>query len=159
MTDAPLPGYGVASPNSIRHLSGLEFMTAIMDGRLPRPPIAQTLGFALTKVEKGLAVFTGEPRWDYLNPIGTIHGGYIATLLDSCMGCAVHTTIEPGFAYTTLEIKVNYVRAVLAGTGKVMAEGRVIHAGRRAATAEGRLVDSAGKLYAHATTTCIIMPA
>jgi len=151
-------GYGVASVDDIRKLSGLEFLKGILEGRLPAAPITHTLGFGLTKVERGFVIFSGAPTWHHLNPIGSIHGGWIGTLLDSCMACAVQTTLEAGFAYTTLEYKVNCVRGLTETTGLVHAEGRVIHAGRRAGTAEGRLVDAAGKLYAHGTTTCMVFP-
>jgi uncharacterized protein (TIGR00369 family) len=109
-------------------------------------------------VAEGRAVFQGEPRREHLNPLGSIHGGYTATLLDSCMACAVHSTLPAGTGYTTVEIKINYVRPLLEATGPVRAEGRIIQPGRRIATAEGRLVDAAGKLYAHGTTTCLVFP-
>jgi uncharacterized protein (TIGR00369 family) len=128
-----------------------------MDGTLPAPPIAHSLDFLLVEVEQGRAVFQGTPKFDFYNPIGSIHGGWIATLLDSCVGCAVHSALPAGKGYTTLELKVNYVRALSHDSGPVRAEGRVIHLGGRVATAEGRLVDPAGRLYAHASTTCLVL--
>jgi len=139
-----------------RGLSGLEYLRKIVAGELPRPPISALMNFGLAELEEGRAVFTVEPAEYHYNPIGVVHGGLAATLLDSAMGCAVHSTLPAGAGYTTLEIKVNYVRPLTAETGEVRAEARVIHVGGRTATAEGRVVDRAGKLYAHATTTCIV---
>ncbi|HEX8852033.1 MAG TPA: PaaI family thioesterase [Pyrinomonadaceae bacterium] len=137
-------------------LSGLEFLRKVVAGELPRPPISALLNFGIAELEEGRAVFTAEPAEYHYNPIGVVHGGLAATLLDSAMGCAVHSMLPAGAGYTTLEIKVNYLRALTAETGEVRCEGRVIHVGRRSATAEGKVTDAAGKLYAHATTTCII---
>jgi uncharacterized protein (TIGR00369 family) len=138
--------------------SGLEFLQKIVDGELPPPPIAELLGFRLTKVESGRAVFEFEPAEFHYNPIGVVHGAMAGMLLDSAMGCSVHTTLPAGVGYTTLEFKVNLVRAVTMKTGLMRAEGKVIHSGSRVAAAEGRLVDAADKIYAHATTTCLIFP-
>lgn len=140
-------------------LSGRDYLQAMIDGRLPYPPIMSLLGFALTEVGEGFAVFECRPGEQHYNPIGTVHAGVACTLLDSAMACAVHSTLPAGTAYTTLELKVNLVRPVTAKTGALRSEGRILHPGRRTATAEGRLRDSAGKLYAHATTTCLIFPA
>jgi uncharacterized protein (TIGR00369 family) len=140
-----------------RALSGLELLQAIRDGRLPSPPIAQLLGFKLVEVDTGHAVFEVLPGEQHYNPIGVVHGGLAMTLLDSAMGCAVHSHMPAGGAYTTLEAKTNLVRAVTSKTGLLRAVGKVVHIGSRVATAEGRLVDGAGKLYAHATTTCIVL--
>jgi uncharacterized protein (TIGR00369 family) len=148
--------HGATPLDRVRHLSGLEFMQGILEGRFPPAPITQALKFAMTEVEFGHAVFEGVPESAFYNPIGSVHGGYAATLLDSCMGCAVHTALPAGKAYTTLEFKINFVRAMTAETGRVRAEGRVIHPGTRTATAEGNLYDARGKLLAHATTTCMI---
>jgi len=137
---------------------GLEFLRRIARGELPAIPIGAAMGFVTMEAEPGRVVFQGTPSADYYNPIGTIHGGYIATLLDSAVGCAVHTMVPHGFGYTTLELKVNYVRALHDGVGPVRAEGKVINVSRRVGIAEGRLVDAAGRLYAHATTTCMIFP-
>jgi len=147
---------GVTPLEKVKHLSGLAFMQGILDGRFPPPPIAAALRFELVELDHGRAVFEGMPEFAFYNPIGVVHGGYAATLLDSCMGCAVHASLAPGQAYTTLEFKINFVRAITERTGRVRAEGRVIHPGKRAATAEGQLYDPAGKLLAHATTTCLV---
>jgi uncharacterized protein (TIGR00369 family) len=139
-------------------LPGLQVMQAIIDGTLPPPPIARLLDFEVLEVEDGRAVFAMEPaEWMY-NPIGSVHGGIAATILDSCMGCAVHTTLEAGVAYTTTDLQVRYLRAMSDTTGRVLAEGRVIHRGKRTATAEGRLfVESDERLLAHGTTGCVIL--
>ena len=137
-------------------LSGMDYINAIFGGELPPPPIASTLGFRLESVAEGRAVFVGDPAaWQY-NPIGSVHGGIALTLLDSAMGCAVHTTLEAGVRYTTLEVKTNFVRPITADTGVIRCEGIVIHQGSRIATAEGKLTDPNGKLLAHGTTTCLI---
>jgi uncharacterized protein (TIGR00369 family) len=139
-------------------LSGLDYITAIAAGTLPPPPIAQLLGFEILEAQEGRAVFALKPaEWMY-NPIGMVHGGIAATILDSCMGCAVHTTLEAGVGYTTTDLHVRYIRAMGEATGRVLAEGRVVHGGRRTATAEGRLfVESEQTLIAHATTGCMIL--
>jgi uncharacterized protein (TIGR00369 family) len=149
---------GVPPLTLLKDMSGLEFLRRIVDGRLPRPPITETLGFDLAEVSPGFALFTMTPQFRHYNPIGTVHGGVAATLLDSCMSCAVQTTIEAGLGYTTLEIKVNMVRPITEKTGPIRAEGRSLHTGRRSATAEGKILDAAGTLLAHGTTTCIVFP-
>ena len=139
-------------------MSGLEYLRAIADGRLSGAPIAATMGMVAVEFNEGLAVFTAEPAEYHYNPIGVVHGGLAATLLDSAMSCAVHTTLLPGERYTTLELKVNFVRAITVATGTVRAEGRLIHRGGRVATAEGRLVaEGDGKLLAHGVTTCLLL--
>ena len=139
-------------------LSGLECMQAIIDGRLPPPPIARLLDMSVIEAEHGRAVFAIEPAEWMFNPLGSVHGGIAATLLDSCMGCAVHTTLEAGVSYTTADLQVRYIRAMTDTTGRVLAEGRVVHAGRRTATAEGRLfVEGDETLLAHASTGCVIL--
>ena len=145
-----------ALAEAARGLSGLEYLRKIASGELPRPPIGALMNFGLAELEEGRAVFTVEPAEYHYNPIGVVHGGLAATLLDSAMGCAVHSTLPAGAGYTTLEIKVNYVRALTAETGTVRCEARAVHIGGRTATAEGRVVDRDGKLYAHGTTTCIL---
>ena len=140
-----------------RSMSGIEFLRAIRDGRLPAAPIAELLGFQLVEVEPGHAVFEVVPGEHHYNPIGVVHGGLAMTLLDSAMGCAVQSQIPAGGAYTTLEAKTNLVRAITSETGKLRAIGKLVHLGKRVGTAEGRLEDAAGKLYAHATTTCIVL--
>lgn len=140
----------------LRSDSGLEFLQKIARGEMPPPPIGALMNFNLVEVAPGRAVFAAEPAEYHYNPIGVVHGGLAATLLDSAMGCAIHSMLPRGVGYTTLEIKVNFVRALSASTGPVRSEGSVVHMGKRTATAEGRLVDGAGKLYAHGTTTCLL---
>lgn len=149
-------GPGVTTLAQVKAVSGLEYLRQILDGRLPRPPIADTLSCHLVEAEAGRAVFQGTPRHAYLNPAGTVHGGWMATLLDAAMACAVQSVLAAGQGYTTVEFKLNLVRPVLAGTGEVRAEGKVVNAGRTIATAEGRLVGEDGKLYAHGTETCLV---
>jgi uncharacterized protein (TIGR00369 family) len=140
-------------------MSGLDQLRSRMTGGA-RPPIADTLDFNLVELEYGRVLFAGTPGEYLYNPIGTVHGGYAATLLDSALGCSVHTTLKPGFAYTTVELKVNYVRALRADTGLIHCEGKIIHVGGRIATAEARITSPDGtKLFAHGTTTCLIFPA
>jgi uncharacterized protein (TIGR00369 family) len=153
------PTVGVVSPDVLMGQDGLSFLKAMIDGTMPAPPIAETLGFKLIEVKEGHALFEGVPAFRHYNPIGVVHGGYAATLLDSAVGCAVHTTLKKGEGYTTLELKLNLVRAITKDTGRVIAEGRLLHRGRTVATADGYLRDAAGRLYAHATTTCMIFPA
>jgi uncharacterized protein (TIGR00369 family) len=149
-------GAGVARPEQVAGLSGLETMHAMLRGELPYPPIAKTLDFTLVEVEPGRAVFQGTPGPAHLNPMGTIHGGWYATLLDSALGCAVHTMMPAGRGYTTAELSVNLVRGVNGKAPRVRAEGKVIHCGRQLATAEARLYGPDGTLYAHGTTTCLV---
>jgi len=138
--------------------TGLELLKDVFEGKLPPPPITQTLGFIGVSVEEGKAIFEGEPDESVYNPIGVVHGGYAMTLLDSAMGCAVHSTLSAGERYTTLEVKTNFVRPITLDTGRVRCEGKVIHRGATVATAEAKLVvASNGKLLAHATTTCLIV--
>ena len=140
-----------------RKMTGLDFLRAIRDGDLPPPPIAVLMGFRLTEVEPGHAVFECTPGEQHYNPIGVVHGGFAMTLLDSAMGCCVQTRVPAGSGYTTLEAKTNLVRAITDKTGRLRAIGKVVHIGSRIATAEGRLEDASGKLYAHASTTCIVL--
>jgi len=151
-------GFGVTPIETIKTMSGLAFLRGIAEGRFPRPPISGVLDFDLVEVEKGFVVFLGRPSADHFNPMGGVHGGYAATLLDSCMACAVHSAVDPGEAQTTLEIKVNMVRPITGQTGEVRAEGRLLSRGRRVGTAEGKLLDKNGKLLAHGSTTCMIFP-
>jgi uncharacterized protein (TIGR00369 family) len=140
-------------------LAGIEMMRAIAEGALPRPPIARLLGMEIAEADPGRVVFSLRPaEWMY-NPIGSVHGGIAATLLDSCMGCAVHTTLESGVGYTTTDLQVRYLRPMSADSGRVLAEGRVVHAGRRTATAEGRVFaeDDETVLFAHGSTGCVIL--
>ena len=151
--------YGVARPDQLAGRSGLETFAAMSNGELPAPPIGQTLDFMLAEASHGRVEFQGRPQLAHYNPLGTVHGGWIATLLDSAVGCAVHTTLPAGKAYTTLELKVSYIKAVTHKVPLVRAVGTVISVGSRVATAEGRLVGPDGTLYAHATTTCLIFDA
>ncbi len=140
-----------------RAMRGLDFLEAIRDEELPPAPIQRLLDFTLTEVEEGRVVFTAQPGEQHYNPIGVVHGGLAATLLDSAMGASVHSTLPQGQGYTTLETKFNLVRAVTADTGPIKAEGRVVNRGRQVATAEGYLRDEAGKLLAHGTSTCLVI--
>jgi uncharacterized protein (TIGR00369 family) len=136
--------------------TGLEFLRAIVAGELPPAPIQSLLGFRLIEADEGRVVFEGDPGEQHYNPIGSVHGGVAATLLDSALGAAVHSTLPQGSAYVTLEVKFNLVRPITAETGPVRAEGRVVHRGKTVATSEADLRDGAGKLLAHATSTCLI---
>lgn len=138
-------------------MSGLAYLKALQMGEIPPPPIAVLMGMWISEVSEGRAVFAAEPAEYHYNPIGTVHGGFAATLIDSALGCVVQSVLPMGTGYTTLELKVNYVRALTSKTGTVYCEGKIIHLGGRVATAEARLTDAAGKLYAHGTTTCIIL--
>ena len=150
------PGPGVARPEQLVGLSGLEMMQAMLRGEIPSAAIAQTLDFLLVSVAPGKAVFQGTPGPKHFNPLGTVHGGWYATLLDSALGCAVHSMLPAGRGYTTAELGVNLVRAIGPTVQRVRALGSVIHCGRQLATAEARLVGPDGTLYAHATTTCLV---
>jgi uncharacterized protein (TIGR00369 family) len=137
--------------------SGIDFLRAIAAGELARAPIQDLLGFDLIEVDEGRVVFAAQPGEQHYNPIGVVHGGLAATLLDSAMGAAVHSTLPQGSAYVTLEVKFNLVRAITADTGRVLAEGKVIHSGKTVATVEGSLrSEEGGALLAHATSTCLI---
>ncbi len=140
----------------IAHLSGLETLRGMIAGTLPAPPFAVTASIMLTSADEGKVTFEGEPKAAFYNPLGSIHGGWTATIMDSVMACAVHSTLKAGEAYTTLEFKLHFCRPILPSTGRVRAEGIVLSRGRRAATSEGRLYDGAGKLLAHGTETCMI---
>jgi len=150
---------GVVTLDVLRSYDGLRFLKAMIAGSILQPPMTATLGFRLTEAEHGRAVFTGVPRYEYYNPLGSVHAGFAATLLDSALGCAVHSTLAEGESYVTAEFKLNLVRPLTKDTGTVTAEGRIVHRGRILGTSEGYLRDAKGKLYAHATTTCIIFPA
>ena len=145
-----------AAAHAGRTMAGLDYLRAMGEGTLPPPPVSALLGMEVAEVEPGRVVMRLWPGEHLYNPLGSVHGGLLATLLDSVMGCAVHSTLPQGRGYTTLEIKVNYVRAVTDAAGMVSAEGRVVHVGRQTAVAEARLTDAAGKLYATANTTCLV---
>lgn len=138
-------------------ISGIAYLRALQSGEFPPPPIAVLMGMWIAEVSEGRVVFAAEPTEYHYNPLGTVHGGVMATLLDSALGCAVQSMLPAGTSYTTLELKVNYLRPITTKTGTVYAEGKIIHVGGRIATAEGRLTDADGKLYAHGTTTCIML--
>jgi len=140
-----------------RTMSGLEYLEAMERGELPLPPIMATMGITGVHAEEGRVVVSLEPQEYHYNPIGVVHGGVASTLCDTATGCAVHSVLPAGTGYTTLELKVNFVRPLTRDTGRILCEGRTIHVGGRVATAEARVVDEAGKLYAHATSTCLVM--
>jgi uncharacterized protein (TIGR00369 family) len=148
--------YGTVSADKQKEMSGLEFVQGLVDGTLPLNMIAQTLGYDVTEAVSGRVVVTAEPNGTHLNPAGTVHGGLAATLLDSCMGLAIQSTLEKGFGQTTVEFKVSLVRPITPETGVIKAEGMVLSRGRRVGTAEGRVTDGEGRLLAHGTTTCLI---
>src|SRR5919202_1328636 len=137
-------------------MSGLDFQRSIARGELPAAPMADLMGFGLSEVEEGRVVFEAMPAEYHYNPIGAVHGGFACALVDSAMGCAVHTMLPAGVGYTTLEIKTNLLRPITVETGRLLCEGKAIHVGGRIAIAEARLTDESGKLYAHATTTCMV---
>jgi len=150
----------VAAAERRLDLSGLDHLNAIREGRVPPPPIAALMGFDLVEAGDGRAVFAVTPEEFHYNPIGVVHGGLAATLIDSATGCAVQSTLEPGVVYTSLEVKVNFARAITRDTGRMLCEGTIVHRGRTIATAEARLVaEESGKLHAHGTATCLLMAA
>jgi uncharacterized protein (TIGR00369 family) len=148
--------YGVVSPDAQAALGGLEFVQGLVSGALPLNSMARTLGYDVVEASPGRVVITASPGDALLNPAGTVHGGFTATLLDSCMGLAVWSATEKGFGSTTLEFKISFVRPILPDGGPIRAEGVVLTMGRRIGTAEGRLTDKSGRLLAHGTTTCLI---
>ena len=153
---APKVEYGVTPMHVMASMSGLDFVRAIFDGRLPSPPIMQNVEPFDSTAEIGHVVFHSVPGFRHYNPIGSVHGGYAAILLDSAMGLAVHSMLPAGTGYTTLEFKISFIRGMTKETGVVRSEGRTLNVGRRAATAEARITDSKGRLLAHATTTCLV---
>lgn len=154
----PTKTYGTVSEEKRRQMTGLEFVHGLASGELPLNTIAQTLGYDVAEAEKGRVLITLIPTSAHLNPAGTVHGGLTATLLDSCMGLAVQSTLDKEVSQTTLEFKISLVRPITPDTGEIRAEGKVLNCGRRIGTAEGRVVDSQGRLLAHGTTTCLIFP-
>lgn len=149
-------GASNVTPNSAGTLTGLEWLREIIDGRLPPPPFTELLGIRIVGAEHGYAKFTAAPGPDLYNPMGTMHGGWFGAVLDSCMGCAVHSTLPAGRSQASLEYKVNLLRAVTEDTGPVVAEGKIIRAGRRVGVAEGSIIDSKGEILGHGTITCAI---
>jgi uncharacterized protein (TIGR00369 family) len=154
----PHKTYGTVSADRQREMSGLEFVSGLANGTLPLNTIAQTLGYDIVEAESGRVAITLVPTSRHLNPAGTVHGGLTATLLDSCMGLAIQSTLEKGIAQTTLEFKISLVRPITPDTGEIKAVGLVLNCGRRIGTAEGRVTDNQGRLLAHGTTTCLIFP-
>jgi uncharacterized protein (TIGR00369 family) len=150
--------YGTVSTEKQKEISGLEFVQGLADGTLPLNTIAQTLGYDIIEAANGRVVVTANPNHSHLNPAGTVHGGLAATLLDSCMGLAIHSTLQKGVSQTTLEFKISLMRPITPETGLIKAEGIVMTSGRRIGTAEGRITDNRGRLLAHGTTTCLIFP-
>jgi uncharacterized protein (TIGR00369 family) len=148
--------YGTVDPERRKEMTGLEFVQGLVNGTLPLNTIARTLGYDIVEAEDGRVVVTMVPTGAHLNPAGTVHGGLTATLLDSCMGLAVQTTLEKSLTSTTLEFKISLVRPITPETGPIRAEGIVLNRGRRIGTAEGRVTDSQGRLLAHGTTTCLV---
>jgi uncharacterized protein (TIGR00369 family) len=153
---APKVEYGVTPTQVMASMTGLDFVRGICEGKLPAPPIMQTVEPFDSTAEHGHVVFHSVPGFRHYNPIGSVHGGYAAILLDSAMGLAVQTTLPAGTGYTTLEFKISFIRGMSKDTGVIRTEGKVINAGRRVATAEARITDPDGKLLAHATTTCLV---
>jgi uncharacterized protein (TIGR00369 family) len=159
MSDAPAPRqnqYGVTPAATMASMPGIDFVRAIFSGQLPEPPIMQTVEPFDCTAEPGVVVIHSVPGIRHYNPIGSVHGGYAATLLDSAMGLAVHSTLPAGTGYTTLEFKLSFIRGMTKDTGTVRTEGKTLHVGRRTAIAEARITDSKGRLLAHATTTCLV---
>ena len=150
---------GLVARETMLRESGLEMLRGILDGRHPPPPFALTTNCVIDEVEEGRAVFRGTPTADFLNPLGSVHGGWTAGIMDSAMACAIHSTLKPGQGYTTLEYRVHLVRAVLPTSGELFCEGRIVHRGGQVATSEGYLRDASGKLFAHGTETCLVFDA
>jgi len=148
--------YGIVEADRQKAMSGLEFVQGLANGTLPLNTMAQTLGYDVTEAVSGRVIVTARPNDAHLNPSGTVHGGYAATLLDSCMGLAIRSTLDKGVSSTTLEFKISLQRPIMAKTGLITAEGVVLSRGRRIGTAEGRITDGQGRLLAHGTTTCLI---
>ena len=156
MSSERFKNVGVVTRDVLLSTSGREFLEGIRDGRNPAPPFAASTGIWLSEVEHGRVVFEALPAEQFYNPLGTIHGGWVSGLLDSAMACAVHSTLPAGQGYTTVDLSINFVRAVMPDSGQLRCEGKVIHSGGRIATSEGRLWDASGKLLAHGTETCMI---
>jgi uncharacterized protein (TIGR00369 family) len=157
MLDAPKPGYGLADPKAAAALTGREFLQAIIRGDLPAPPMAKTLNFSLVEVGDGTAVFEGEPGEAFLNPMGSVHGGWALTLVDSATGCAGMTLLPPGATYTTIETKVNFSRPIAKDAGRVRTEAWVVSRGRRILSTEARVTDATGRVLAHGTSTLMVL--
>ena len=159
MPDAPAPRkneYGVTPTDVMAAMAGIDFVRAIFSGKLPQPPIMQTVEPFDCTAEPGVVVINSVPGIQHYNPIGSVHGGYAAMLLDSAMGLAVQSMLAAGTGYTTLEFKLSFIRGMTKDTGAVHTEGKTLHVGRRTTTAEARITDAKGRLIAHATTTCLV---
>jgi uncharacterized protein (TIGR00369 family) len=154
-----MAGVGVVPREVATGVTGVDFLDGLRKGTHPAPPFAAVTDIWIVEVERGRVVFEAAPSSRFYNPLGTVHGGWIATLLDSAMGCAVHSMLKPGQAYTTIDMTINYVRPVLEETGRLKCEGKIIHAGGRVATAEGRVWDKSDKLIAHGSETCMVLAA
>ncbi len=153
-----VPAIGTVPLAALERDGGLKVLQDMLAGELPAPPISQSLHFILSEVELGRAVFKGKPMREHVNPLGSVHGGWVATIMDSALACAVMSTLKPGEAYTTAEFKINLVRPLMPGMGEVFCEGKLVHRGRTLGTSEAYLRDSSGKLLAHGTETCAIFP-
>ena len=153
----PVPlGFGPVDVAEIRAISGLEFLQSLRDCKLPLPTICRAMNIRFTEVGEGMVAMCGTPGENYLNPLGVVHGGFMATMLDSALGCSVHTLCPPGYGSTSIDLRVNFVRAVRPETGRLFAKATVVHPGRQIATTEGRVTDENGKLYAHGMQACSI---
>jgi uncharacterized protein (TIGR00369 family) len=157
--EIPFTRFGVVDRNVAASESGHAFLLKLLDATHPAPPISEACDLWLVEVAEGRVVFEAKPSARFYNPMGTMHGGWISAVLDSAMGCAVHSMLKAGQAYTTVELKLNFVRPLLEEAGIVRCEGKIVHAGNRLATSEGRLTDAAGKLIAHGSETCMVFPA
>ena len=155
-TSAPKIEYGVTPTHVMASMPGIDFVRAIFEGRLPSPPIMQTVEPFDSTAEPGVVTFQSIPGFRHYNPIGSVHGSYAAALLDSAMGLAVHSMLPAGTGYTTLEFKISFIKGMTKDTGTVRTEGRTLNVGRRTAAAEARITDGKGRLLAHATTTCLV---
>jgi uncharacterized protein (TIGR00369 family) len=149
--------YGLANPQDVAGMTGREMLQAMIDRKIPAPPIAQTLNFWIVEIGDGYALFEGETKTDFLNPLGTVHGGWALTLIDTVTGVAGHTLLPAGVGYTTVETKANFTRPIKPDTGRIRAEGRVVSRGRQIMSAEGRVLDSAGRVLAHGTSTLMVL--
>ncbi len=150
--------YGVVGMDILKSISGLELLQGVIAGKYPQPPIGELLSMHLVEAESGRVVFEALPGMAHYNPLGTVHGGFAATIMDSCMACAVQTMLDVGFGYTTIEFKVTLIRPITDKTGIVRGIGEVVNVGRRLGVSEGKLLDAQGKVLAHATTSCMIFP-
>jgi uncharacterized protein (TIGR00369 family) len=152
----PFPRVGLVRPDVVAHMSGIDLLRGLLDATLPAPPFSEAAGVWPVSFEAGQVVFEAMPSARFYNPMGVVHGGWLALLLDTAMGCAVHSTLEPGLTFTTVEMKTGFVRPVRESSGKLRCQAAIVHAGSRIASAEGRILDAAGRLVAHGSETCLI---